>query len=140
MRAALLAVVAGAWLVACGTASDAPATNHTVNIQNFGSNTSTCTARQFTRLRLTPSGGGAAAQYDFVISPNTGLAVQVQLPQSGLYELMVFTSGGQSIFWTDLAMAVGGLTQVSLSTNNVGFFDNSYAAGLHSSGNDITCQ
>lgn len=139
MRTALMVIVTGVWLLACGSASDTPDSNHTVTITNGGTNTVQCTGRQFTMLRVTPS-GGVAAQYDFVSSPSTTLAVGIHLPAAGTYELRLFTAGGQSIFWTDLAMAVGGTTPVSLSTNNAGFYDNSYAAGLHSSGNDISCQ
>lgn len=139
MRTALMVIVASVWLLACGSGSDAATSNHTLTIQNYGTNTTICTGRQFTTLRVTPS-GGVATLYDFVSSPSTTVTVGLQLPQTGTYELRVFTAGGQSIYWSDLAMAVGGTTPVSLFTNNVGFYDNSYASGLHSSGNDISCQ
>lgn len=141
MRIGMLVAVLGLGLgfAACG-GSDGTDTNHVITIENAGTNTVQCVARQFTRLTLTPSGGGTSTSYDFVCSPQTSVTVPVTLPQTGTYTLRIATQTGAAIWWDDLAMAVGGTTSVALSTNNVGFFDNSYAAGLRSTGNDIPCQ
>ncbi|HET8733881.1 MAG TPA: hypothetical protein VFM45_08925 [Anaeromyxobacteraceae bacterium] len=138
MRTFLAALGLCLGLAACGAGSDGG--NHVVTIQNDGTNTVQCVARQFTRLTLTPSAGGAARAYDFVCSPYASVEVHVTLPETGTYRLRLETPAGAGIWWDGLAMAVGGTTTVAVSTNNVGFYDNSYAAGLRSTGNDIPCQ
>lgn len=141
MRSVVLAVTLCLSL-ACGSGGDEPQStaNHTLTIQNSGTNTVQCVARQFSRLTITPSSGGTAVEYAFVSSPTTSVDIPVTLPQTGTFDLRVYTPAGSSIWWNGLAMAAGGTTPVSLSTNNMGFYDNSYAAGLRSTGNDIPCQ
>lgn len=140
MRSHLVAAALCLGVGACGSGDDAPATNHTVTIQNGGTNTVECVARQFTRLTLTPTGGGATADHEFVSSPGTTIDVPVALPATGTFALRIYTPAGHSIWWDGLGMAVGGTTPVSLQTINTGFYPNSYAAGLRSTGNDIPCQ
>ncbi len=52
----------------------------------------------------------------------------------------MLTQGGAGIWWDSIALPIGGTTEAVLYTNNTGFYDNSYVAGIRSSGNDIPCQ
>lgn len=121
----------------CGT--NESKTNHTIIINNAGSNTIECSARQFTLITVEPTDSSSSElKYTFVSNPNTTISVGIKIPKTGFYKLTFsLYEGGPSIWWDSIALQTGSTTDVVLSTNNVGFYDNSYVAGIRSSGNDI---
>ncbi len=115
--------------------------NHTIVLHNGGSNTVECTARQFTRIELIPTQGPASTiSKAYVSNPNSTINIELTIPETGTYKISFFVADIDScIWWDSIALEVDGTTNATLSTNNVGFYDNSYVASIRSSGNNIPC-
>lgn len=115
--------------------------NHTIVLINGGTNTTECTARQFTRVELNPTQEPSSTiSKSFVSNPMTTINIELKIPETGTYKITFFVADiDSSIWWDSIALAVNGTTNATLSTNNVGFYDNSYVASIRSSGDNIPC-
>ncbi len=115
--------------------------NHTIVLINGGTNTTECTARQFTRVELNPvQDASSTISKSFVSNPNTTINIELKIPETDTYKITFFVAGIDScIWWDSIALEVGGTTNATLSTNNMGFHDNSYVASIRSSGDNIPC-
>ncbi|MCJ7569715.1 MAG: hypothetical protein MUO58_19585 [Anaerolineales bacterium] len=123
------------------TIVDNDTNNHTIVLQNGGSNTVECTARQFTRIELIPTQNPASTiSKTFVSNPNSTIDIEMTIPETGTYKITFFVADIDScIWWDSIALELYGTTNATLSTHNVGFNDNSYVASIRSSGNNIPC-
>ena len=73
-------------------------------------------------------------------APLTTINVKLEIPETGTYKITFFVADIDScIWWDSIALEVDGTTNVILYTNNMGFHDNSYIAGIKSSGENIPC-
>ena len=115
--------------------------NHTIVLVNGGTNTDECTARQFVRVDIAPTGNPSAIiSTTFVSNPNTTIDIDLTIPQTDSYRISFHVADiGSSIWWDSIALETGASTDATLSTINTGFFSNSYVASIRSSGNDIPC-
>jgi len=123
------------------TITNTEQSNHTIVLVNEGTNTVECVARQFTRLELIPSASTSTTITEiFVSNPNTTINIELDIPGSDTYRVSFFVAGIDScIWWDSIALDTGGTTNAVLNTNNMGFYDNSYVAGIRSSGDNIPC-
>jgi len=145
LGAVLVALMAVSVLVGCSD-DDAETTgpsgnNHTFVLTNGGTNTTECVARQFTRIELVRTNDPSkTVEKSFVSNPNTTIDIELTIPETGTYKVTFYVAQIDScIWWDSIALEAGGTTTAILSTNNTGFFDNSYVAGIRSSGNNIPC-
>ena len=139
-------IIAAALCGGCGddekdTITNTDTSNHTIVLVNSGTNTVECVARQFVRLELVPaSDPSSPITKTFVSNPNTTINVELTIPETGDYKMTFYVAGIDScIWWNSIALEVNGSTDVTLNTNNMGFYDNSYVAGIRSSGDNIPC-
>ncbi|MDP4292530.1 MAG: hypothetical protein Q8908_15735 [Bacteroidota bacterium] len=125
----------------CTKTGNTPSGNHTIDINNSGSNNTICNPKQFTSLTLTPvDGSSAAVTYNFVSNPLAGdVLLKVNIAANKVYKIVVFAANGKSIWWNSVAMAVNGNTNIGLYTNTNGYSDNSYCNSIHCDGTNITC-
>jgi len=134
-----------ACLSSCGDDEDSitnnETSNHTIVLVNGGTNTIECTARQFARVELAPiQNPSAIISKTFVSNPNTTIDIDLTIPQTDTYRISFHVADiDSSIWWDSIALEAGGSTNATLSTINMGFYPNSYVAGIRSSGNDIPC-
>ena len=115
--------------------------NHTIVLINNGTNTTECAARQFTRVELKPADDPSTTITEYFVSnPNSTVNVTLEIPETGNYSITFYVASiDASIWWDSIALEVGGSTDAILFTNNTGFYDNSYVAGIRSSGDNIPC-
>jgi hypothetical protein len=115
--------------------------NHTIVLINDGTNTVECAARQFTRVELTPTDDPSTTITEYFVStPNTTINITLAIPETGNYMITFYVADiDVSIWWDSIALEVGGSTEAILYANITGFYDNSYVAGIRSSGDNIPC-
>ena len=123
------------------TITNTDTSNHTIALTNNGTNTVECVARQFVRLELVPASEPSSTITEtFVSNPNSTIDVELTIPGTDDYKMTFYIAGIDScIWWDSIALEVDGTTDVILCTNNMGFYDNSYVAGIRSSGDNIPC-
>lgn len=121
-----------------------PIGNHTISITNYGSisnpqDPNGVGPKQFTSLTLTPTDSSSnTVTYNFVSNPdNTTISIEVNIPKSTLYRIVIYTADGHFIFWNSIAMAPGGKTTIILLANTNGFIDNSRCNGIPPDGSNI---
>ena len=142
----IIPLLAAMFLAGCGddnkdTITNNDTNNHTIVLVNNGTNTVECTARQFTRVELSPTQDPSSTiSKSFVSNPNTTTNIELEIPETGTYKITFYVADIDScIWWDSIAIEVDGTTNVILITNNMGFHDNSYIAGIRSSGDNIPC-
>lgn len=131
-------------LLSTGCSTDdsvsSPTTNATITIQNVGDGNGNLTKNyQFTSLTLTPTDNSSSATtYTFVASVGKTTSVEVKLPKTGSYKIIVYADNtAKYIWWNSIAMVPESTTAIYLICLNSTYIGQSTGAGINPSGSTL---
>lgn len=93
--------------------------------------------KQLTQIQVTPVIGGETLYADFVCNDQQEVKVEVNIPESGLYKIVVFSSDGQSIWWNSIALELYGETYIYIQCSGKPIEYHGTCGGIPEDGTDM---
>jgi hypothetical protein len=142
---ALLLLLGLALAAGCGDKSKG---NHTVRVTNAGrsAGATVCAARDFRWIDVSTTTGNVVYSSNIVVTVGQTTDVPFDLPADGNFQLQlgawVPKSAGEAVWmieWTSHPMAIGGVTNVHLETDDTGYVARSLADGTPPQASTVAC-
>jgi len=94
--------------------------------------------KQLTKLNVTSVEDGSTVTADFVINYGDNRQVQIPIPKTGTYKVEIFSSNGQSMWWSSIALELPGNSIIQINADGYPVHFWGLCAGIQNSGTNMT--